>query len=64
MKKTISFAAKTFSDEIWVLVEKERVVDIVHLDFTKAFDTLFRKILTERLLKCGLDEQAVRCMEK
>jgi len=39
------------------------VVDIVYLDFRKAFDTAFHKIRIEKLLKCGLDEQTVRWTE-
>ncbi|GAB0177311.1 mitochondrial enolase superfamily member 1 [Grus japonensis] len=38
-------------------------VDIVYLDFRKAFDTAFHKILIEKLLKYGLDEQTVRWIE-
>ena len=38
-------------------------VDIVYLDFRKAFDTAFCKILIEQLLKHGLDEQTVRWIE-
>ena len=40
------------------------VVDIVYLDFRKAFDTAFHKIRIEKLLKCGLDEETVRWIEK
>ncbi|KAK4831780.1 hypothetical protein QYF61_019093 [Mycteria americana] len=38
-------------------------LDIVYLDFRKAFDTAFHKILIEKLLKRGLDEQTVRWTE-
>jgi len=38
-------------------------VDVVCLDFSKAFDTVFRNILLGKLRKCGLDEWSVRWIE-
>jgi len=35
-----------------------RPVDIVYLDFSKAFNTLSHKMLLENLMKYGLDEQS------
>ena len=53
----------TFYDEVTGLVDKGRAVDIVYLDFSKAFDTASCKILIENLLKYGLDEQTVKWIE-
>jgi len=39
-------------------------VYVVYLDFTKAFDTVYHKIIIDKLLKYGLDKQTVRCIEK
>lgn len=39
-------------------------MDTVYLDFTKAFNTAFYKIIVEKLMKCGLDEETVRWTEK
>ncbi|KAK4811754.1 hypothetical protein QYF61_005322 [Mycteria americana] len=47
----------TFYDEMTGQVDESRAVDIVDLDFRKAFDTVSPKILVEKLLQCGLDEQ-------
>ncbi|KAK4817454.1 hypothetical protein QYF61_015609 [Mycteria americana] len=38
-------------------------VDVVYLDFSEAFDSVSLKILTDKLMKCGLDEQTVRWVE-
>jgi len=38
-------------------------VDVVYLDFSKAFDTVSHNILLGKLRKCGLDEWSVRWME-
>jgi len=38
-------------------------VDIVYLDFSKAFNTLSHNILLGKLRKCGLDEWSVRWIE-
>lgn len=43
-------------DEMAGLVDAGRTVNIVCLDFRKAFDTVSNNILIEKLLKCGLDE--------
>ncbi|KAK4816776.1 hypothetical protein QYF61_022888 [Mycteria americana] len=46
----------TLYDEVTGLVGEGRAVDIVCLDFSKAFNCMFRKILIEKLLKYGLDQ--------
>ncbi|PKU37480.1 rna-directed dna polymerase from mobile element jockey-like [Limosa lapponica baueri] len=37
-------------------MDEKRVVDVVYLDFSKAFDTVSHNILIAKLRKCGLDE--------
>jgi len=37
-------------------VEEGRAVDVVYLDFSKAFNTVSHNILLGKLRKCGLDE--------
>lgn len=39
-------------------------MDIVYLNFSNAFGTAFVKILSEKLLKQGEDNQTVRLTEK
>jgi len=39
-------------------------VDVVYLDFSKAFDTVSHNILLGKLRKCALDEWSVRWIEK
>jgi len=41
-------------------VNEKRAVDIVYLDFSKAFDAVSDNILLGKLRKCGLDESSVR----
>jgi len=41
-----------------------RAVDVVCLDFSKAFDTVSHNILLGKLRNCGLDEWLVRWIEK
>lgn len=54
----------SFYEEIIGLVDQGRTLDIVFLDFTKAFYTLSHKIITEKLVKYGLGEQqTVRWIE-
>jgi len=44
-------------------VDERRAVDVVYLDFSKAFDTISHNILLGKLRKCGLDEWSVRWIE-
>ncbi|PKU33402.1 rna-directed dna polymerase from mobile element jockey-like [Limosa lapponica baueri] len=43
--------------------DEGRVVDVVHLDFSKAFDTVSHSIRIGKLRKCGLEERTVRWTE-
>ncbi|PKU27145.1 rna-directed dna polymerase from mobile element jockey-like [Limosa lapponica baueri] len=45
------------------LVEEGRAADIAYLAFKKAFDTISCKILIEKQMKYGLDEQTVGWVE-
>jgi len=49
-----------FYDGMTGWVDEGRAVDVVYLDFSKAFDTVSRNILLGKLRKCGLDELTVR----
>jgi len=44
-------------------VDEGRAVDVVYLDFSKAFDTASHNILLGKLRKCGLDECSVKWIE-
>jgi len=44
-------------------LDEGRAVDVVCLDFSKAFDTVSHNILLGKLSKCGLDEWSVRWIE-
>ncbi|GAB0199235.1 mitochondrial enolase superfamily member 1 [Grus japonensis] len=44
-------------------MDEGRAVDVVYLDFSKAFDIVSHNILTSKLRKCGLDEWTVRWFE-
>lgn len=50
-------------DEITGLGDEERAVDIVSLDFSKAFSTVSHEILKKKLVKYGLGEQVVSWIE-
>ncbi|KAK4831882.1 hypothetical protein QYF61_020029 [Mycteria americana] len=52
-----------FYDEMTALVDEQRAVAIIYLNFSKVFDTDSCKILTEKLMKYGQDEQAVGWIE-
>lgn len=44
-------------------VDEGRADDIIHLDFSKAFETASHSILIGQLQKCGIDEWIVRWTE-
>ena len=52
-----------FYDDMTGWVDKGRAVDVVYLDFSKAFDTVSHDILLGKLRKCGLDEWSVKWIE-
>jgi len=51
------------SDGVTGWVDEGRAVDVVYLDFSKAFDTVSHNILLGKLRKCGLDEWSARWIE-
>ncbi|GAB0206548.1 mitochondrial enolase superfamily member 1 [Grus japonensis] len=44
-------------------VDEGKAVDVVYLDFSKAFDAVSHNILVSKLRKCGLDEWTARWIE-
>ncbi|GAB0209970.1 mitochondrial enolase superfamily member 1 [Grus japonensis] len=53
-----------FYDGMTGWVDEGRAVDVVYLEFSKAFDTMSHNILIGKLRKCGLDEWTVKWVEK
>ncbi|CAM4636979.1 unnamed protein product [Lepidochelys kempii] len=52
-----------FYDEITGSVDEGKVVDVLFLDFSKAFDMVSHSILASKLKKYGLDECTIRWVE-
>ena len=50
----------SFYDKVTHLVDEGKAVDVVYLDFSKAFDTVPRNILVEKLAAHGLDGHMLR----
>ncbi|CAM4551596.1 unnamed protein product [Lepidochelys kempii] len=53
----------TFCDEITGSVDEGKAVDVLFLDFSKAFDMVSHSILASKLKKYGLDEWTIRWIE-
>ncbi|CAM4712323.1 unnamed protein product [Caretta caretta] len=53
-----------FYDEITGSVDEGKAVDLLFLDFSKAFDTVSHSILASKLKKYGLDEWTIRWIER
>jgi len=49
-----------FYDGMTGWVDEGRAMDVVYLNFSKAFNTVSHNILLGKLRKCGLDEWSVR----
>jgi len=52
-----------FYDAVPSWIDEGRAVDVVYLDFSKAFNTVSHDILLGKLRNCGLDEWSVRWIE-
>ncbi|CAM4649613.1 unnamed protein product [Lepidochelys olivacea] len=52
-----------FYDEIAGFVDEGKAVEVLFLDFSKAFDTVSHSILASKLKKHGLDEWTIRWIE-
>jgi len=52
-----------FYDQATLLVDEEKAVDIVSLDFSKAFDAVFHSIFLEKLAAHGLDRYTLRWLK-
>ena len=50
----------SFYDKVTRLVDEGQAVDVVYLDFSKAFDTVPHNILVEKLAAHGLDGCTLR----
>ena len=49
----------SFYDQVTLLVDEGRAVDVAYVDFSKAFDTILHNIVLEKLAAHGLDRYAL-----
>jgi len=54
----------SFSDQVTHLVDKGKAVDVVYMDFSKAFDTVPHSTLLEKPAAHGLDGCTLHCIKK
>ncbi|CAM5075370.1 unnamed protein product [Eretmochelys imbricata] len=52
-----------FFDRVTSLVDRGEVIDVVYLDFSKAFDTVSHDLFINKLGKCNLDGATIRWVE-
>jgi len=50
----------SFCDQVTHLVDEGKAVDVIYLDFTKAFNTVPHSVLLEKLADHGLDGFTLR----
>ncbi|GAB0205576.1 mitochondrial enolase superfamily member 1 [Grus japonensis] len=53
----------SFYDQVTCLVDEGKAVDVIYLDFSKAFDTVSHSILMEKLVAHDLDRCTLRWVE-
>ena len=53
----------SFYDKVTCLVDEGKAVDVVCLDFSKAFDTISHSILLEKLAAHSLDGRTLCCLD-
>ena len=51
----------SFCDQVTHLVDEGKAVDVVYLDFSKAFNTVSHSILPGKLVGCGLERYTLSC---
>ena len=54
----------SFYDRVTCLLDEGKAVDLVYLDFSKAFDTVSHSILLAKLAACGLDGHTLCWVKK
>lgn len=62
-RKVISISQHSLQDEVTGLVDEEKAVNIVYLNFSKSFDNVSLNIFTDKLTKYRLDTRTVRWIE-
>ena len=50
----------SFFDKVTSQIDRGNAIDVVYLDFSKAFDKVPHDILISKLTECGLDRSSVR----